>query len=79
MWHDAATQVYMELIEEFRDRIIIEVAGHDHFSSLRSHKINETEFFHNLFVAPSITAWYHNNPGVSSFKINDEMVPVQLR
>lgn len=80
MWSDTPTAVYLALIKEFKDRIIIELAGHDHFSSLRTHKTSDTtEFYHNLFVAPSITPWYDNNPGVSSFKISDDFKPVALR
>jgi len=79
MWNDEATNVYVGLVEEFRDRIIVELAGHDHFASLRTHKRGEGDYFHNLFVAPSITAWYDNNPGVSSFSINSELEAVKLR
>lgn len=73
MWNDEAAEVFVELIEEFKDRIVIELAGHDHFASLRTHKRGEDDYFHNLLVLPSITAWYDNNPGVSSFRINSEL------
>lgn len=79
MWHSKATRVYIDLIEKHKDRIILELAGHDHFASLRTHKLGEDDFFHNLLVAPSITAWYDNNPAVSAFRIDNELKPVQLR
>ena len=41
MWNDKSMKVYFSLIEEFRHKILIELAGHDHFTSLRTHKINE--------------------------------------
>ena len=56
---------YFKIMEKYKDRIIIELAGHDHFLSLRSHKEAENDYFHNIMVNPSITAWYKNNPGVS--------------
>ena len=33
---------------------------------------------HNMFIAPSITPWYSNNPGVSTFEITEELVPENL-
>ena len=32
-----------------------------------------------MFVAPSITPWYSNNPGVTSLEISDDLVPQKLR
>ena len=79
MWNDDASATYLQILQDHKDRVLMEVAGHDHFSSLRTHKESDDVFYHNLFVAPSITAWYNNNPGVSSFKISDELQPVELR
>ena len=59
--------------------MIIELAGHDHFASLRTHQIDSNDYFHNLLVAPSITPWYKNNPGVSSLAVNDDLIPCKLR
>ena len=101
LWSDEASEAYLQVLRDFKHRILLEVAGHDHFSSLRTHRESEDEYYHNLvmmglrlamisrcekvcvgaylFMAPSITAWYKNNPGVSSFQINDDLVPVSLR
>ena len=76
MWYEEASAVYFNLIEKYRDRIIIEIAGHDHLASLRSHTGSSvlnledpaTEFsFHNMIIAPAFTPWYKNNPAVSAF------------
>ena len=75
------------MYEKYRDRIIIDIGGHDHFTSFRAHKgqtVNEdgttSEYaFRNLFVAPSITPWYMNNPGISVFEVGDDMVPRNLQ
>ena len=66
-------------MREHRDRVVLELAGHDHFASLRSHTDSEGPSYHNLFVAPSISPWYYNNPGVTSFEISDDLVPQKLR
>ena len=80
MWNDEPNEKYFELIQEHKDRIVIELAGHDHFPSLRVHQDDDGDLFHNLFIAPSITPWYENNPGVTSFEIDDDtLVPSKLR
>ena len=79
MWGESPRKFYFMVLEEFKHRVIIELAGHDHFASLRSHKIDSNDFFHNLLVAPSITPWYKNNPGVSSLAIDNNLLPCKLR
>ena len=84
MWEDLPNTVYFDLLHRFKDRVVIELAGHDHFASLRSHEATDGSFYHNIFVAPSITPWYSNNPGVSSFRIekrdaDGDWVPLGLR
>ena len=79
MWNDHPRYYYFKILEEFKDRIIIELAGHDHLESLRTHKIDNDNYFHNLLVAPSITPWYNNNPGVSSLTIDGDLVARNLK
>ena len=70
MWNEEPNSWYFGMLEEHQDKILIELAGHDHFPSLRAHAGEQGGLFHNLFVAPSITPWYKNNPGVTSFEIS---------
>ena len=80
MWQDEPNLEYFRILDEYKDRILLELAGHDHFASLRAHMNDEWEVYHNLFVAPSITPWYKNNPGVTSFEITDDtLIPQKLR
>jgi len=78
MWFEDANTEYFNLLEQYKDKIIIELSGHDHFSSLRAHESEEGGQFHNLFVAPSITPWYYNNPGVTSLEISEDLLPQNL-
>ena len=81
MWFEEASAVYFNLIEKYRDRIIIEIAGHDHFTDLR-YKSSETAdpyFYHNLLIAPSVTPWYNNNPGVAAFEVDENLKPFNLK
>ena len=58
----------------------MEFYGHDHFASLRVHNDDFKDMYHNIFIAPSITPWYSNNPGVTSFEISaDQLKPQSLR
>lgn len=79
MWNEEPNSWYFGMLEEHQDKILIELAGHDHFPSLRAHAGEQGGLFHNLFVAPSITPWYKNNPGVTSFEISQDRVPQNLR
>ena len=54
----------------------MEFYGHDHFASLRVHNDDFKDMYHNIFIAPSVTPWYLNNPGVTSFEISaDQLKP----
>ena len=79
MWLEDSQNAYFDLLAQYKDRIVIELAGHDHFASLRAHQNDDGELYHNLFVSPSITPWYNNNPGVSSFEISEELIPSKLK
>ena len=55
---------YFQILRTFKDQIVIEVFGHDHYADLRYHssdsvpglKDADPKFdFHNLFVAPGVT------------------------
>ena len=76
LWKEEPAAEYFRILEQYADKIIIEISGHDHIPSLRVHEKQNTEgeYFHNIFIAPSITPWYHNNPGVTSLEISDSLV-----
>lgn len=71
------------LIYEFRDKIIIEVSAHDHFSDLRYHSNGDDSnkiFYHNLLVSPGISPVKNQNPGVAIFEIDSQtFIPHNLK
>ena len=85
LWNDKPNHTYFDMLRRYKDRVIVEIGGHDHLASLRSHsgsdvldlKDPDTTFdFHNLIIAPSFTPWYKNNPAVSRFTVDDStLVP----
>ena len=60
LWLEPFNTKYFEILKKYSDKIIIELTGHDHFASLRTHELGGGQFYHNLFVAPGITPWYAN-------------------
>ena len=82
MWNSYPNRVYFELLEKHKNKIIMEVGGHDHFTSMRYHteknimdvdqSTSDTSLFHNILINPSVTPWYKHNPGISAIDINDE-------
>ena len=88
MWHGDYTQRYFELLRNYADQVVLEVAGHEHITDIRYHSSHnvfdlpdpeEKFLFHNLFIAPGVTPWYHQNPGVALFEISDDCIPHSLK
>lgn len=89
MWNSYPNKVYFELIQHFKDRIIIELAGDDNFTSARYHTdadildtsdAHADSLYHNMLVLPSMTPWDRNNPAISAMEVNnDTQVPQNLR
>jgi len=85
MWNSYPNKVFFELIEHYKDRIIIEIAGDDNFMSTRyhtsqdildSHESEESNLYHNMLILPSMTPWDKNNPAISSLEVaNDTLIP----
>lgn len=93
LWNSYPTKLYFDILAEYSNKIIMEVGGHDHLSSLRYHckkdiietlkhvDSNDEDFlFHNIVIAPSMTPWYSNNPGTGMFQIRDtDLIPFGLK
>jgi len=88
LWESEATTEYFRILREYRDVVIIEVTGHDHFADLRYHSTSnlpgledlpEEANFHNMLVSPGFSTKKNQNPGLGAFEINDEtLVPNNL-
>ena len=86
MWTAFPNNAYFELLANYKDKVIMEIGGHDHFTSMRYHTkqdilnisdfeeevIKDDSLFHNILINPSLTPWYYNNPGVSCLEIDDK-------
>jgi hypothetical protein len=72
---------YFLILDQFRDKIVIEVVAHDHISDVRYHSNGDSPkyFYHNMIVSPGVTPIDGNNPGVATFEISKStMIPSNL-
>lgn len=62
-------QRYFKLMEEHRDKIVFEVAGHDHLSDFRTNKIEGTtdQYYLNKVIFPGFTSATFQMPGYATF------------
>ena len=76
------------MLRKYKDKIVIELAGHDHYTAMRYHSSSgvldfedpEIKYnFHNLIIGPSLTPWYSNNPGVSVLEFSENLVPENMQ
>ena len=68
-FEDEYQQRYLKLLEDYRDKIVFEVAGHDHLSDLRTNKIslNDDEYYLNKVIFPGFTSSTSQQPGYATF------------
>ena len=79
LWDKSAAKRYFDILHKHNAQVVMEFSGHDHFSSLRAHREEVNDKYHNIFIAPSITPWYKNNPGVTSLELSEDLVPHNLQ
>ena len=82
MWYPEDDATYFALIQEYRDVIALELAGHDHYADVR-HGVgldaDGDEFnFHNLIIIPGVTPNHDQNPGVALLEIDGD-VPKNMK
>ena len=62
-------------MEKHRDKILLEVTGHDHLAGLRTHQVSDSssgEQYLNKVLFPSITANSDTNPGFGTFEYDTD-------
>jgi len=63
----------MKLLEDYRDKIIFEVAGHDHLADVRTVKVdNSDDYYLNKVIFPGWTSATSNQPGFATFWYDTE-------
>ncbi len=72
----------MELMEANRDKIVMEVTGHDHLAGLRTASVPtalgkkkqeaESDYYLNKVIFPGMTGASYTQPGFGTFTYNTE-------
>lgn len=55
----------------YKDKVIIELAGHDHWEDFRVHVDDEGNTYHNMFVATGVGLDHKQLPGFNTMKIDE--------
>ena len=56
-WENDNQSSFTSLMKQYRDKIVMEVSGHDHLSGLRFHEVEDSpgEYYLNKVLFPSVT------------------------
>ena len=86
-WKENEDQAkYFELLNTYKDQILIQVTGHDHLADFRTHSSsvlfnkqlecldnqqpNEVDYFLGKMISPSVTPGRNSQPGYTTFVFN---------
>ena len=68
---NAFWEEYLDIMETYMDKVVLEVTGHDHLMSLRYSKVDESDQnsanFLNKIIFPPVTSNSRTNPAFSTF------------
>ena len=59
---------------QYKEQIIIEIGGHDHWQDVRYYKNKQGEIYRNLLIAAAISPDHGQMPGFNTFKVEDQVV-----
>lgn len=79
LWTKNYNDKYFEMVKKHRDRIVIELAGHDHWEDLRMLYDKDGSEYRNLFIGNGVTPNFGQMPGFNTMKIDGQnMKPKEL-
>ena len=59
---------------KYKDRVVIELAGHDHWEDFRMNLDSDGNMFRNMFVATGVGLDHKQLPGFNTMKIDEATV-----
>ena len=54
LWDATYNQRYFDLLLKYKDKVLLEIGGHDHWEDIRYYKNKDGEMYRNLVVATGI-------------------------
>jgi len=80
LWDTNWNKKYFDLLKDNKDRLVIELAGHDHWEDLRMYLDKDGNAYRNMFVATGVGMDHNQLPGFNTMKIDGKTsVPKDLK
>ena len=70
LWYTKFNDWYFDLMDTYKSKIVIEIAGHDHFQDVRTFYRATKGAIRNLIVAPGVSPDHGQLPGFNTLKID---------
>ena len=80
LWTEKYTARYFELMLAYKDTVMIELGGHDHWADLRALESKDGDAYRNLYIAAGISANHNQMPGFTTMEIDgNQLIPKNLQ
>jgi len=73
LWGERYDKAFFNEVRDHMDKIIMEVAGHDHWLDVRSYNDKHGDTFRNLLIGNALSPVRGQMPGYSRFKIEGQV------
>lgn len=71
LWGNDYKNRYFDMLLKYKDQLIIELAGHDHWEDLRYYEDSDGNAYRNLFIATGVSLDHNQLPGFNTMKIDE--------
>ena len=71
LWGSDYKNRYFDLLLQYKDQIVIELAGHDHWEDLRYYEDSDGNSYRNLFIAAGVGLDHNQLPGFNTLKVDE--------
>jgi hypothetical protein len=62
----------------YKDQIVIEIGGHDHWEDIRVYENKDGDIYRNMIIATGISLDHGQLPGFNTFKVDSSLIPNSL-
>jgi hypothetical protein len=74
MWDKDYNDRYFDLLLKYKDQVMLEVGGHDHWEDIRVYKNKDGDIYRNMIIATGVGLDHYQLPGFNTFKVENQMV-----
>ena len=69
MWDSDYNSRYFDLLLAYKDQVMLEVGGHDHWEDIRVYKNKHGDIYRNLIIATGVGLDHGQLPGFNTLKV----------